>query len=485
MSTTALITRRDAAVVASQPASQAAVVAPAHPLQVLRPPDVPLVHGGTAPYANFDYAASAPCARAAADAVAELLPRYAAVHRGAGWLSGECTRSYEAAREAVARFVGCRDDDYVVFTRHTTESLNLLAGVLPADTRVVVFESEHHANLLPWTNTVRLPTPDSPVAAVRGITQALEVLGDCAPVLVAVAGASNVTGELFPVAEIAAAARRHGARVLLDAAQLAPHRHIDIAALGVDYVALSGHKLYAPFGVGVLAGRSDWLDAASPHLAGGGAAAAVSDDMVTAATWKTGPARHEAGSPNVVGAVALAAVCRALSGPAGTRGRSRGVWDALSAREDQLRQRLSAGLARIPGVRQLHLFGADSERAGTVTFVVDGLPSGLAAAALSAEHGVGVRDGKFCAHPLTRRLLQTANGSHDQALRASIGLGSTEVEVDRLVEAVGRLATDGPRWSYDLVDGRVEPCPDPRVAAAAEMVSEATLAGQAPAGIGD
>lgn len=469
MATSTLISRPNAVIPRPRPLAElvaSATGARDTALDVVEAPDVPLVDGSRVRYANFDYAASAPCIRAAADAVAELLPRYTAVHRGAGWLSRECTRSYEEARAEVGRFLGCRADDQVVFTKHTTESLNLLARAVPAGTRVVVFDSEHHANLLPWADPIRLPVPDSPATAVRSIVAALEVLGDEAPVLIAVTGASNVTGELFPIAEIAVAAHRYGARVVLDAAQLAPHRAIDIAALGVDYVAISGHKLYAPFGAGVLAGRSDWLDAAEPFLAGGGATATVGDATCDI-TWKTGPARHEAGSPNVIGAVALGAVCRALS--AARRGE-------LVAREEALRSRLAEGLDRIPGVTQLHIFGPEADRVGTVAFTVDGLSAGVAAAALSAEYGIGVRDGLFCAHPLTRRLVKATDPARSsaptgcgsaapedaQALRASIGLGTTQAEVDRLIGAVARLAGTGPAWDYAEVDGRQSPVPDPR-----------------------
>ncbi|MFD0557721.1 selenocysteine lyase/cysteine desulfurase [Stackebrandtia endophytica] len=462
MSLSTLIPARTAEFLPATP--QASRVATIHSrLDVLPAPDVPLLDGTRVRYANFDYAASAPCSAAAAQAVAELLPRYTAVHRGAGWLSQQCTTSYEEARRDVARFVGARADDHVIFTRHTTEATTLLARSLPEGCRVVAFESEHHANLLPWKNLIRLPAPDSPTAAVRSIAAALTVLGDDDPVLVAVTGASNVTGELFPIVEIARVTRRFGARLLVDAAQLAPHRRIDLTSWDADYVVFSGHKLYAPFGTGVLAGRGDWLDVAEPHLAGGGAAAYVGDATGDIA-WRTGPGRHEGGSPNVVGAVALAAVCRSFSDS---------TWERITDREESLRRRLAAGLNRIPGVRQLHLFGADSARVGTVAFTVDGLNADLVAAALSAEYGIGVRDGLFCAHPLTRRLTRRArdvagpthrgrHGDDLQAVRASVGLGSTEDDVDRLIEAVSILAADGPAWRYRVVNGRLAPVNDPR-----------------------
>jgi selenocysteine lyase/cysteine desulfurase len=389
---------------------------------------------------NLDHAASAPCARAAADAVAELLPWYASVHRGAGALSQRCTLAYERARQTIADFVGARPDDHVVFTRNTTDAVNLLARALPAGTTVITFGGEHHANLLPWPRgSVRLPVPANPAGAVRGLDAALAELSRDArpgqPVLVAVTGASNVTGERWPVAELARVARRYGARILLDAAQLAPHVPVDLATLDVDYLALSGHKLYAPFGAGVLVGRGDWLDVAPPYLAGGGATSHVG-----AAThdvhWATGPARHEGGTPNLLGAVALAAVCAALAGADRA---------ALHAREQALLARLRGGLAALPDVVELHTFGPAAPRVGITAFVVAGRDSAEVAAHLARTHRIGVRDGLFCAHPLARRLLTEAaarTGRDDlppTALRASLGLGTTEADVDALLTALSTL----------------------------------------------
>jgi len=396
------------------------------PLAVLGDVDVPTDRCGPVRYANFDVAASAPCLAAAADAVNALLPYYASVHRGAGALSQRCTLAYERARQVVADFLGCEPEHSVVFTRNTTDATNLLARALPAGTTVVTFAAEHHANLLPWPAAVRLPLPDSPAAAVAGVDTALRRLG-AGPALVAVTGASNVTGELWPVREIATVAHRHDARVLLDAAQLAAHHPVDLRVLGVDYVVASGHKLYAPFGTGVLAGRSDWLDAAPPYLRGGGATSHVGE---TAADvhWHTGAARHEAGTPNLLGAVALAAVCAALDA-ADRR--------TLAAREDALLTRLRRGLDAIPGVHQLALFGPDHPRVGIVSFAVEGLDSAVVAARLSSGYGIGVRDGLFCAHPLTRHLLARAPVALPAtAVRASLGLGTIAVEVDRLLAAL-------------------------------------------------
>lgn len=387
---------------------------------------------------NLDYAATAPCARAASDAVNALLPWYASVHRGAGALSQRCTLAYERARQTVGDFVGARADDHVIFTRNTTDALNLLAHALPEGTTVVTFGGEHHANLLPWKNCLRLPVPASPGEAVRSLAAALtELRRDAAeerPLLVSVTAATNVTGELWPVRELARVAHRHGARIAVDAAQLAPHRPVDLADLDADYLALSGHKLYAPFGAGVLVGRGDWLDAADPYLAGGGASARVGDASHDV-RWATGPARHEAGTPNLLGAVALAAVCEALE--AADR-------DALHDREQALLKRLRDGVASIGGVAELRIFDASAERVGIVSFAVEGRESAEVAAALG-RRDIGVRDGLFCAHPLARRLLGEAaqrsgwTAAPATALRASIGLGTTEADVDTFVTALAEI----------------------------------------------
>ncbi|GLW90891.1 aminotransferase class V-fold PLP-dependent enzyme [Actinokineospora globicatena] len=416
--------------------------------------DVPLVDGTRVPYANLDHAASAPCLDAVRDAVDELLPWYASVHRGAGFASQVSTKVYERARRVLRRFVGADATDTVVFTRNTTDSLNLLAKALPRGTSVVLFDTEHHAALLPWRgpSVHRVETPASAGDAVLALDKALQAT-PTGPRLVVLTAASNVTGEVWPIKSLTEVARRHGARVVLDAAQLAPHRQIDIRALDVDYVALSGHKLYAPFGAGALIGRADWLKAAEPYLVGGGATAQVVDwgDHLGVA-WANVPERHEAGSPNVVGAHALAVACDTLARN----------WDAVVDHEQVLTRRLRAGLATVPGLRSLSLFGDDHDRVGVVSFTVDGIESGLVAAVLSAEHGIGVRDGAFCAHIATRRLLGRVGAQEERAVRISIGLGTRAEHVDRVIAALRSLVADGPAVEYAVVDGRWGPVRDPR-----------------------
>jgi len=396
---------------------------------------VPLADGRTVTYANLDYAATAPCMAVVAETVSELLPWYSSVHRGAGAASRRCTREYEQARETIADFLDARADDHVIFTRNTTDALNLLARALPEGTTVIGWDGEHHANLLPWRATVLLPVPADPGQAAAQLDEALARVPGQA--LVTVTGASNVTGEIWPIAELAGVAHARGARIAVDAAQLAPHRPVSLAGSGIDYLALSGHKAYAPFGAGVLAGRGDWLDAAPPYLAGGGATAWVGGPSDV--RWHAGPARHEAGTPNLIGAVALAAACGQLA--AADRG-------ALEAAENELVARLRAGLADLPLVQELRMFGPDHHRVGIVTFAVAGHEAAAVAAHLAARHGIGVRDGQFCAHPLARRLLAQAGERAGQplgdfAVRASIGIGSRAEHVDRLIAGVTELVTPG------------------------------------------
>ncbi|GAB2717140.1 aminotransferase class V-fold PLP-dependent enzyme [Nocardia thraciensis] len=402
---------------------------------------VPLVQGGTRTYANFDYAASAPALAQVTDRVTELLPYYASVHRGAGYASRISTDCYEAGRESVSRLVNRADDQVVVFTRNTTDSLNLLASCVPGDT--VVLDIEHHANFLPWTRHGRrvVRAADTIDETIRRLVAEL-----CTKpaALLAITGASNVTGEVLPLRRLATIAHQCGARILVDAAQLAPHRRIDLQATGIDYLAFSGHKLYAPFGTGVLVGRRDWLDAAEPYLAGGGA---VKEVTTGGAQWASAPQRHEAGSPNVLGVAALAAACDALS-----------ALDerAVAEHERGLAERLRDGLKTVAGVNFLRIWSDSSDGVGIVAFTLAGFEPGRVAAYLSAEHGIGVRDGRFCAHPLLSRL------GVDGALRASIGLGTTAADVDRLIEAVATLVEHGPGWSYSCTDGQWNPTPETR-----------------------
>ena len=442
--------------------------------------EVPLATGEFRRYVNLDYAASTPAMERVVDAVLAFLPWYSSVHRGAGFTSQVSTRAHEAARAALAAFVGARSTDEVIFVRNTTEAINLLAHSLRLLPGQVVLSTavEHHANMLPWrrlAEVVTLTPPPSPEALLTAVRLALEDRRK--PVgVVAITGASNVTGEVFPIKEVAALAHEHSALVTVDAAQLAPHRAIDMVSMGVDCLAFSGHKMYAPFGAGVLVAPRAVLHNAEPMLAGGGAVTYVTLDDVA---WAPLPDRLEAGSPNVIGAVAMAAAAAALQ--------ETGL-DHVAAHERRLLAYLNGRLADLPHVKQLRLWdGSGVDRLGVCTFTLDGIDHALAAAVLSAEHAIGVRHGCFCAHPYIAHLLgisladrhmigeRLRRGEHRNipgAVRASFGIGTTIEHIDRLVDALTELSERGPRLTYaeDPDTGDYHPAGDRRVLPAFDLL---------------
>jgi selenocysteine lyase/cysteine desulfurase len=452
---TTAIYSADATAEASFSEQHAALSVSRRPLAAVTGAEIqaPLIQGGHIRYANLDYGASAPALSVVSAYLNEILPYYASVHRGAGYASQISTSVYENSRTIVREFVGGRADDSVIFTRNTTDSLNLLAGCLPAAGgqhigEVLYLDIEHHANLLPWQGIPHrsVVAEDTLAGTIANLRAELEQ-GDIS--LLAVTGASNVTGEILPIRELAALAHEFGARIVVDAAQLAPHRRINIAADDVDYLAFSGHKLYAPFGSGVLVGRPDWLDAGTPHLAGGGA---VREARLDSVSWTTGPARHEGGSPNVLGAATLARATQVIAAL------DQDLWHA---HESSIRSFLVEGLQKIDGVT-VHQIFSDTDSAtdtiGVVNFSVEGYDAGLVAAYLSAEHGVGLRDGRFCAHPLLKRL-----GLPSGSLRASFGLGSRLEDAQRLLAGIEELRRTGLGWDYVVDAGRWVPANDTRI----------------------
>ena len=364
---------------------------------------VPCLDGTERPYRDLDCAASTPALETVAERVATFLPWYSSVHRGAGYKSRRATEAYEDARARAYRFAGRSPDgdDVVVLVRNTTEAINHLAYRLRLgpDDVVVTTVVEHHANLLPWARVATLRWVECGREGTFGTSDVARALDDGpTPALLAVTGASNVTGWIPPVEDICAAAHERGVPVLLDAAQLAPHRPLPA---GPDYVAFSGHKMYAPFGAGALIGPRRTFETGDPFLAGGGAVDLVDLDEVI---WTEPPEREEAGSPNVIGAVAFAAAMEELE---------RIGWPAVIRHEATLAARLLRGLRGIEGVEVLGPRGGegqdgaatDDRGLAVATFTVGGIHHALVAARLSAEFGIGVRHGCFCAHPYLIRLL--------------------------------------------------------------------------------
>ena len=404
---------------------------------------VPCIDGSQRRYVSLDAAASTGALPAVAARVQEMLPWYSSVHRGAGWKSQLATAAYEEARSAALAFAGRADgDDVAIICRNTTEAINHLAYRLrlAPDDVVVSTVVEHHANLLPWARLAQRRYVECDEAGTFELADVVAALdAGVRARLLAITGASNVTGWSPPLEEIIGAAHDRGVPVLVDGAQLAPHRPLPVAA---DFVAWSGHKMYAPFGAGVLIGPRAVFADGDPFLAGGGAVDLVDLDEVV---WTDPPEREEAGSPNVLGAVALHAAIDELTDLG---------WDAIGAHDDEMARRLHDGLAAIDGVRLLGPSAAPGSLP-VASFVVEGMSHALVAARLSAEHGIGVRHGCFCAHPYLLRLLgmsspevsafQQAIKRGDRrripgAVRASAGLSTTATDVERLVAAVVELA---------------------------------------------
>jgi len=441
---------------------------------------MPCIDGVDRPAVELDQAASTQALPEAAHRVNEFLPWYSSVHRGTGFRSRRATAAYEEARRAVLGFAGrpLDGDDVAILCRNTTEAINHLAYRLRlrATDTVVTTVVEHHANLLPWGRVAqRRYVECSPQGTftVDDVCAALDA-GTRPAALLAVTGASNVTGWLPPLDAIIAAAHQRGVPVVVDAAQLAPHRPLPADA---DYLAFSGHKMYAPFGSGALIGPRSLFESGDPFLAGGGAVDLVGLDEVI---WTAPPDREEAGSPNLVGAVALHAAIDALGGIG---------WTSIIDHERHLGHRLIEGLASIPGVRLLgppgsHQGSESSSQTDPVetlpvaAFNIEGMHHALVAARLSAEYAIAVRHGCFCAHPYVVRLLglteaaveayrsNVLQGDHRHvpgALRASAGLGTSGQDIDVLLEGVAELAAGAPPpvpYEQDTATGDFFPITD-------------------------
>ena len=417
-------------------------------------------------YVSFDSAASTAALPSVLTKVQEFLPQYSSIHRGAGYKSQMSTAAYEDARDAALEFAGrTQRDDVAIFCRNTTEAINQLAYRMRFEPGDVVATTvvEHHANLLPWSRAAKcryLECGHDGTFRLDDLVAMLDISPK--PRLLAITAASNITGWLPPIDEIIAAAHDRGIQVAVDGAQLAPHRPLPAEA---DFIAWSGHKMYAPFGAGVLVGPRNFFTEGDPFLAGGGAVDLVDLDEVI---WTDPPDREEAGSPNVVGAVALHAAFEAFSALG---------WPSIIAHDRQMAAKLRKGLASIPGV---HVLGPElhEETLPVAPFTVEGVPHALVAARLAVEDAIGVRHGCFCAHPYLIRLLglsyeevasyreEMLRGDRSRmpgAVRASAGMGTSDEQIDRLLAAVARIAGGEPApidYSQDPRTGDFSPDSD-------------------------
>lgn len=378
------------------------------------------------PLVFLDSGASAQKPRAVIDAMVRCMETaYANVHRGAYRLSELATDAYEAARAATARFINAADAREIVFTKNSTEAMNLVAhgwgrGVLKPGQAVLISELEHHANIVPWQ---MLRDDRGNELRVCRVTETGEIdmedlaakLADGKVGLVAMAHMSNVLGTVAPVERIVAMAHAAGAKVLLDGSQAAVHRRVDVQAIGCDFYCFTGHKLYGPTGIGVLWARLEHLDRMPPFLGGG--------DMISLVTfekseWAPPPAKFEAGTPPIIEAVGLHAAIDYVTAIG---------MGAIEAHERALVDHAMGALSEVPG---LTLLGRAQDRGGVFAFALDAAhPHDLAT--LLDRAGICVRAGRHCAEPLHARF-----GMENGTTRASFGLYTTKAEVDLLAQAL-------------------------------------------------
>lgn len=417
--------------------------------------EVPLLNGTHRRYVNLDNAASTPAFKSVKESVDGFLKYYSSVHRGTGFKSQLSTHAYEQARKVVLNFVDADPNVHTcIFVKNTTEAINKLARRFPfTSKRNVVLTSgmEHHSNDLPWrvvARTVHVSLTHEGLLNEQDFDKQLARYGDRLA-LVAITGASNVTGTLNPIHRLAEKAHAVGAQIMIDCAQLAAHRKVHMLSIDnpahLDYVVFSAHKMYAPFGTGALIGRRDTFERGDPDQRGGGTVEIVTlEDVV----WSDPPEKEEAGSPNSVGAIALAAAIRQLEEIS---------LDAIAQHESEL---TAYALKRLPAVPGIYIYGdSDPARAdnrlGVIPVRLQNVPHFLAAAVLGYEFGIGIRSGCFCAHPYILHLLGLTSAEAQVVrqhiltgdrtdmpglIRASFGLYNTLEEVDALVEALTCLA---------------------------------------------
>lgn len=374
----------------------------------------------------LDSAATAQIHRSALDAVvSHETTRRANVMRGTYRLAEAADLAFDQARQSAARFLNANSAEEIVFTSGATAALNLVAhafgSTLKAGDRVLVSVAEHHSNFVPWQMLrdrcgIELALIPVDTDGRLDLARLPELMGDRCR-LVAVTQCSNVTGAWTDVAAIVAAARKAGAKVLLDGAQAVQHGPQDVQALGVDFYAFSGHKCFGPGGVGVLWGRAEALGQMPPFLGGGGM---IGEVTPAASTWAAPPQRFEAGTPPIAQAVGLAAALDWMMTL---------DWAAIREREDALCQRLIEGLTRIPGLRLLG--PRHGTRAPIVSFDIPGLHPHDICQVLDLQN-LALRGGHHCAQPLLAAL------GVDTCTRASIALYNDEVDIEALLAGLDR-----------------------------------------------
>ncbi|MGE0632783.1 MAG: aminotransferase class V-fold PLP-dependent enzyme [Pseudobdellovibrionaceae bacterium] len=345
------------------------------------------------------------------------------VHRGAHFLSDRATHYYEQARNNVKKFINAVSAEELVFVRGTTEGINLVAMsygdmALNAGDEILITETEHHANIVPWQmlasrKNCKLKTVDVKDNGELDLSSFDKNLNSKTKI-VALTYASNTLGTINPIQEMTEKAHKAGAKVLVDAAQIAAFRKIDVQKLDCDFLVFSGHKMFAPFGIGILYGKKDLLEQMPPYQCGG---SMISEVSFSGTTFNSVPTRFEAGTPNIGGAVALSEAINFIEG-IGLRN--------IEAHEKELLEYATKELSKIAGVRVL---GEAKDKVGILSFNIDGIHSSDLGSLLN-EQGIAVRTGHLCTQPLMKRFGITS------CVRASFSIYNTKKDVDRLIAGI-------------------------------------------------
>jgi cysteine desulfurase/selenocysteine lyase len=382
------------------------------------------VHGK--PLVYFDTAASAQRPLAVIAATDEFYRHYNAnIHRGVHRLSQEATDAYEGARARIARFINAQAGDEVVFTRGTTESINLVAQSflrpqLETGDEILISHMEHHSNIVPWQMLCEQTGAVLKVAPIndRGELEldAMKSMMSRRVKMIGIVHISNALGTVNPVADICAEAGKHGIPVLVDGAQAMPHQAVDVQALGCDFYCFSGHKMYGPTGIGVLWAPLERLRAMPPYQGGGEMISVVS---FAGTTYNEPPAKFEAGTPNIAGGIGLGAAVDYLGGLG---------MENIAAHEARL---LEYATARLSAVDGLSIVGTAAHKAGVISFTMEGMhPNDIGT--IIDHYGVAIRTGHHCAMPAVKFFGLSAT------CRASLGVYNTAGEVDVLADALGK-----------------------------------------------
>lgn len=409
---------------------------------------IPLPNGKQIRAINFDNAATTPPFHSVLNEIVRFSPYYSSIHRGSGYKSMISSKIYDDSRKIVADFVNADlRNDTIIYVKNTTEAINKLANKLCKDHKKYIILStdmEHHSNDLPWRNKYKvdyIKIDEAGRLNLEDLEKKLIKYKNKVK-LVTVSGASNVTGYKNPIHKIASLAHEYGSRILVDGAQLVPHSPVDMKPYSskehIDFLVFSSHKMYAPFGIGVLIGPKADFEYGAPDYKGGGTVKVVTKDYIE---WADTPDKDEAGTPNVIGVVALTAAIKTLSSI------------GMDAIEDYEREITQYALDQLKSIPDISIYGNCedcSDRVSIIPFNIRSMDHEVVSKALAYEKGISTRNGCFCAHPYVQKLLKMTENEINEfkkhpdikrpgMVRISFGLYNTLEEVDSLIDFIKHL----------------------------------------------